>query len=69
MKAVFTGKDGSMGFKKGKEYQIKTRVRSGYLWVLDLNSDKYCPYESLESLLDNWKLYVVHVEFVKWDDF
>lgn len=57
MRAVFTGKDGSMGFKKGKEYQIETRVKNGYLWVVDLSTGNSFPYESLESLLENWRLY------------
>lgn len=69
MKAVFTGKDGSMGFKKGKEYQIKTRVKSGFLWVIDLNTGNSCPYGALEPLLDNWRLYSIHEEPVNWDDF
>ena len=56
MKAVFIGKNGSMGFKKGKKYQIKTRVEGGCLWVIDLNTGKTCPYGSLEPLLDNWKI-------------
>lgn len=69
MKAVFTGKDGSMGFKKGKEYQIKTRVKSGFLWVIDLNTGNSCPYGALKPLLDNWRLYSIHEEPVNWDDF
>lgn len=69
MKAVFTGKDGSMGFKKGKVYQIKTKVKSGYLWVVDLETGNSCPYERLESLLDNWRLHCVYDEPAEWDDF
>lgn len=69
MKAVFTGKDGSMGFKKGKEYQIKTRVKGGYLWLIDLKTGNSCPYSRLETLLDNWRLYSVQYEPTNWDDF
>lgn len=62
MTAKFIGRDGSMGFKHGKLYQIETWIdsrlfsRGGYLWVRDVNSNLSCPYSRLETLLDNWIL-------------
>lgn len=61
VKAEFIGKDGSMGFCKGRTYQIRTDVKANsngkvFLWVYDINSKLYCPYSRLETMLDNWML-------------
>lgn len=62
MRAVFIGKDYSMGFRYGKEYKIKTWIESrfftkkGYLWVKDINSNLYCLYSRVETFLKNWKI-------------
>ena len=62
-KAMFIGKDGSMGFKHGAIYIIETHLKStsffskkAWIWVRDIQSGNQCPYESLESMLVNWEL-------------
>lgn len=56
----FVGKHGSMGFEYGKIYELRSEVRAhgrkeAYIYLFDIKSNKWCPYETLESLLDNWK--------------
>lgn len=59
--AIFKGQN-SMGFKHGKTYKIRTEiktvpgVKSPCLCVYDIHSSAWCPYDSLESFLKNWKL-------------
>lgn len=63
----FIGKD-SMGFKHGCVYNLKTdikNVRKGSIFsknipcicLYDVNSKAWCPYESLNAVLNNWTLY------------
>jgi hypothetical protein len=60
MKAKFIGKDHSMGFINGKIYDLCTECKivngTAYLCVYDNNSDKWCPYSKLETMLQNWEL-------------
>ena len=65
MKAKFIGKD-SMGFKNGVVYNIRSdlkMVRKGgntfgenipCICIYDINSNAWCPYQSLESVMKNW---------------
>lgn len=53
--AKFIGKT-SCGFVSGEEYYIKTEVKGKYIWLYDCNSSASCPYESMETILDNWKI-------------
>ena len=55
MLAVFTGKDGSMGFGKGHVYNIKTVCKYNLIYLHE-KSRMWCPYESLEAILKNWKI-------------
>lgn len=55
-KMTFIGEDGSMGFKKGKEYTAEVFYHCPYLWVKakKLVFSTECPYGSPESLRKNW---------------
>lgn len=59
--ATFIGNN-SMEFKKGMAYTLRTEiksipgVKSPCLCVYDIHSGAWCPYDSLESFLKNWKL-------------
>lgn len=55
MIAEFIGMDGSMGFKKGKRYQIHTVCKYNYICVLEEHG-LWCPYDSVEAILRNWKI-------------
>lgn len=55
MQAVFRGKNGSRGFIKGMTYNIKTVCRENLIYLHE-KSGLLCPYESVESLLRNWKI-------------
>ena len=66
MKGKFIGKS-SMGFITGRTYEIKSKiqlVRKGSfpfgkymtcICIYDKNSKACCPYQSLESVMKNWK--------------
>ena len=60
MKAKYIGTNGSMGFKTGKTYNIFTHCKvlnsQPVIIVYCNNDDSWCPYSSLESLLENWLL-------------
>ncbi len=76
MKAKFVGKS-SMGFVTGKIYNIRSKiqmVRSGGLifgenimciCIYDNNSNAWCPYESLEAVMNNW---VFDIKNYKYSD-
>jgi len=50
--AKFAGRDGSMGLKKGGEYDIK--MYANCAWIMR-NAEKIaCPYQTIESFLRNW---------------
>lgn len=55
MIAEFIGKDGSMGFKKGKRYQIHTVCKYNLIYVLE-ERGLWCPYDIVEAILRNWKI-------------
>lgn len=55
MKGIFIGKDGRMGFEHGKEYQFYTWCERNYLF-LKTSDGLWCPYSSMEKLLDNWRI-------------
>lgn len=55
VKGIFVGKDGSMGFRRGKEYQFTTCIRHNMLCVVT-SDDLWCPYSNMEKLLENWRI-------------
>ena len=55
MFASFIGTHGSMGFRSGRAYSIKTVVSNCCIYVLEA-SGLWCPYESLDALLKNWEI-------------
>lgn len=55
MRGIFIGKDGSMGFKYGKEYEFHTYCQRGYLHLKTTNG-LWCPYSNMEKLLENWRI-------------
>lgn len=63
MRGIFIGKD-SMGFKHGSVYDIRSNIKSLRtrgkdflcICIYDLNSKAWCPYQSLEKVLENWEL-------------
>lgn len=52
----FIGKNGSMGFRKGQIYQLKSVVRDSCIVLQDTNSSLSCPYSGLEAVFNNWEL-------------
>lgn len=55
MKAIFIGEDGSMGFKNGQTYRIRTECRENMIYVLEIHG-LFCPYSNIEAFLRNWRL-------------
>lgn len=61
MKARFKGDDYSRGYRKGKIYDIKTKVETvpglgPKIVVQDMDGDaRNCPYDSVEAFLRNWE--------------
>lgn len=61
--ARFIGKD-SMGFKHGKLYCMKSKMKSVYvngrnipcICLYDVKSKAWCPYQTLEVLLESWEI-------------
>ena len=53
MKGRFKGENLSMGFIKGKTYELRSEVRNNLIFLFDKNSPKYCPYSSMETVLQN----------------
>lgn len=51
----FIGKT-SCGFETGKIYDIDIRTNAPYIFVQDCRSFRYCPYDSMTSLLQNWEI-------------
>lgn len=61
--AKFIGKDGSMGFRNGKVYNIRTWVKranvftkTAWIWVEETDCGKKCPYTNVETFLANWEI-------------
>ena len=54
--AVFTGIDGSCGFKKGHHHTFFITHRKGgnILITETTNSDNQCEYENIIAFLKNW---------------
>ena len=60
IKAIFTGKN-SRGFQHGKLYELTSAIETtsatkAYIVVRDCHSSNWCPYESLNSFLENWEV-------------
>ena len=54
VKAIFKGKNGSMGFETNKEYTINVnQVQNGYIKI-DGSGGLWCDYNSIGSFLTNW---------------
>lgn len=65
MKAVFIGKNGSCGFVRGEEYDIKTRVDHGQIVVtVKKDKNKVAMYKRIETFIQDWKI-VYDVDFRK----
>ncbi|RHM40465.1 hypothetical protein DWZ70_03045 [Mediterraneibacter gnavus] len=62
MRGKYIGRDGSMGFRTGQTYEISTELTKIYrdkkkVDVIMLRSGKlFCPYDSVESILENWEI-------------
>lgn len=54
MTAVYVGEDGSCGFRSGFAYYVTVIYAGGCLMLRDGESEKACPYSSLDELLENW---------------
>ena len=57
--AKFIGKDGSKGFKKNKNYlfEVSDTYKSEWKIIIqNTNGAEWCPYNSLEAFLKNWKV-------------
>lgn len=61
--AKFIGEDGSMGFRNGSIYSLRTEIkkdsflgRKAWLCIEDVRHGFVCPYSSLEAFLENWKI-------------
>lgn len=56
----FKGKNDSQGFKYGERYIIETCCRQmngrAYIHAEDRRVKKCCPYDSIESFLENWDI-------------
>ena len=65
MKGKFIGRS-TMGFVTGKTYDIKSKIqmirKGGLIFgenmmcicIYDKYSDAWCPYQSLEAVMNNW---------------
>ena len=66
MKARFVGTT-SMGFVKNRVYEIRSETKklqyNGYsiicICIYDKNSDAWCPYKSLEAVMENWNFNII----------
>ena len=55
--ATFIGEDGSREFKKGTMYILKMKITDSYIIVSSENNESlWCPYGSMNTFLENWKL-------------
>lgn len=62
-KAMFIGKDGSMGLTHGRKYSIAMSKGDykglSHVWVAIVGKDigiRVCPYASNKLMLENWRL-------------
>lgn len=62
MRGKFIGND-SMGFKHGTTYSLRSDIKKmagigvPCICLYDINSQAWCPYQNLETLLENWIFY------------
>ncbi len=57
VKAIFRGKDNSLGYRKNTEYVLSIRHESGGNVKIEQHKDGgtgQCEYESMLLFLDNW---------------
>ena len=52
--AIFTGKNGSMGFRAGRFYAVTIVKRKGEVVLIAPDDGLKCPYSSLDTMLNNW---------------
>lgn len=67
MIGLYIGKKSTMGFKTNRQYDVYSKIeivrRGGIVFgdtipcicIYDKNSTLWCPYQSLEKVLENWK--------------
>lgn len=67
MRGKFIGKS-SMDFRNGVTYDIRSdiqKIRKGgnvfgngmmCICIYDMNSKAWCPYQNLESVMENWEI-------------
>ena len=55
---IFKGTNGSCGFQTGRRYSVQIDIVSKQLWLISkgVQGKKFCPYSSMEALLQNWDL-------------
>lgn len=58
VRAIYTGEDGSMGFKNGRHYRIFISRGNGRRTVVVRTEEGLlrCPYYSMMSVLQYWKI-------------
>lgn len=60
VKAMFIGKDGSLGYKHGQYYNLK--IVQGRFIIVEAETPtletRPCPYDTVHTLLENW----THIE-------
>lgn len=54
--AEFIGTNGSMGFKKGKIYNINIKEQLNVIVLRTMDGKLWCPYSSMEAFYKNWKI-------------
>lgn len=63
VKGRFIGQDGSCGFRHGEIYTLTTSIRpivGQCICLQDRKTGNWCPYSSLEAVLENWEFNVGH---------
>ena len=56
---IYTGEDGSMGFKRGQTYRFTLTAASGWRKQVNLRTEEgllHCPYSSIDALLRYWHI-------------
>ena len=54
-KMTFIGKDGSMGFKYGKTYELSLTNQNNYIVIRCSSPAVTCPYTTVGTFLENWR--------------
>jgi len=57
--AIFTGKNGSMGFRTGRFYAVTIVKRKGVVVLIAPDDGLKCPYSSLDTMLNKWHILLV----------